>query len=69
MMTNIPDPTEPAMPEATPMALRDEIAKAAYGFWEADGRPEGSAMHYWLAAESEVLKQHGLEHLREDTRA
>jgi hypothetical protein len=42
--------------------LDEAIAKLAYLFWEADGRPEGSDMRYWLRAEREVLETRGLPH-------
>jgi hypothetical protein len=28
----------------------DEIRQQAYHFWEADGRPEGRDLDYWLKA-------------------
>ena len=37
--------------------LRRRIAERAYALWEADGRPEGRALEYWLQAEQEILTQ------------
>ena len=34
----------PAAPTET------SIRESAYYLWEADGRPEGQDLHYWLAA-------------------
>ena len=34
--------------------LRDRIRRRAHELWEADGRPEGQELPYWLAAEREV---------------
>jgi hypothetical protein len=31
-----------------------EIARLAYGYWEAEGRPDGRAVDHWLRAESEL---------------
>jgi len=47
-------------------SLGDEIAQLAYSYWDADGRPEGGDMHYWLRAEREVLAQRGLPHPDEE---
>ncbi|NLS01289.1 DUF2934 domain-containing protein [Rhizobium sp. P38BS-XIX] len=32
----------------------DEISKAAYKKWEAEGRPEGQEQRHWLEAEREL---------------
>ena len=37
---------------ADPLALGEEIARLAHSYWEADNRPEGSDMGYWLRAET-----------------
>jgi hypothetical protein len=37
--------------------LRHRIGQRAYSLWESDGRPEGRAMDYWLAAEQEIADQ------------
>lgn len=34
--------------------LRERVRRRAYELWEADGRPEGQELPYWLAAEREV---------------
>ena len=31
----------------------DRVRKRAYTLWEDEGRPEGGALHHWLAAEKE----------------
>jgi hypothetical protein len=31
---------------------RSEVARRAYELWEADGRPSGRDMDYWLQAEA-----------------
>jgi len=45
-------PSDPSSHEA--------IATLAYSYWEADGRPEGAGLEYWLRAERETLDQHSL---------
>ncbi len=47
-------------PEVPVASLREAIAQLAYSYWEADGRPPGSDMRYWLRAEREVLAERGL---------
>ena len=47
-------------PSTSALPLREAIATLAYSYWEADGRPEGGDMRYWLRAEREVLAQRGL---------
>jgi hypothetical protein len=37
--------------------LRRRIEEHAYSLWEADGRPNGRALEYWLRAEQAVLDQ------------
>ena len=37
--------------------LRQKIEEHAYSLWEADGRPEGRALEYWLRAEQAVTEQ------------
>lgn len=37
--------------------LRERIEQRAYALWEADGRPEGRALDYWLQAEQEFVTQ------------
>jgi hypothetical protein len=41
--------------EATPVNAQEQIAKIAYGFWEARGRQHGSSEQDWLRAEQEYL--------------
>ena len=36
---------------------RHRIEERAYALWEADGRPEGRALDYWLQAEQEIVNQ------------
>ena len=33
---------------------REEIARRAYELWEANGRPSGHDMEYWLQAEAGI---------------
>jgi hypothetical protein len=37
--------------------LRQRIEERAYALWEADDRPEGGALDYWLRAEQELFDQ------------
>jgi hypothetical protein len=37
--------------------LRRSIEECAYALWEADGRPEGRALDYWLRAEPEIVNR------------
>jgi Protein of unknown function (DUF2934) len=37
-----------------------EIRKTAYFKWEAEGRPERRDMEFWLRAETEYARTHGL---------
>jgi|SRR5918994_745181 hypothetical protein len=37
--------------------LRHRIEERAYALWEADGRPDGRALDYWLQAEQEIVHQ------------
>jgi|APCry1669188910_1035180.scaffolds.fasta_scaffold345856_1 hypothetical protein len=34
-----------------------EIAGRAYELWVAEGRPQGSELHHWLRAETELIAQ------------
>jgi hypothetical protein len=57
-MENLP----PAMSDpidTTESELRRRIEERAYSLWEADGRPEGRALDYWLQAEQEIVGQSG----------
>jgi hypothetical protein len=38
-------------------ATRAEILHRAYSIWESKGRPEGSAVADWLAAETEIRNE------------
>jgi hypothetical protein len=35
--------------------LRHRIEERAYALWEANGRPEGRDLDYWLQAEQEIV--------------
>ena len=35
--------------------LRHRIEERAYALWEANGRPEGRDLDYWLQAEREIV--------------
>jgi len=37
--------------------LRERVEQRAYVLWEADGRPDGRALDYWLQAEQEFVTQ------------
>jgi hypothetical protein len=37
--------------------LRRRIEERAHALWEADGRPEGRALDYWLQAEQEFVTE------------
>jgi hypothetical protein len=37
------------------MAGRDDIALLAYQKWEAQGRPSGKEMEFWLEAEQQLV--------------
>lgn len=41
-------------------SLAEAVARLAYAYWEAEGRPEGGQMRHWLRAEAEVLEARGL---------
>ncbi len=43
--------------DALDQNLREQIEARAFALWEADGRPEGRALDYWLAAEQEIVNQ------------
>jgi len=38
----------------------DDIAFAAYCFWEQDGRPDGRDLEHWLRAENLLRKSHSI---------
>jgi hypothetical protein len=42
--------------EAIEPGLRRRIEEHAYSLWEADGRPDGRALEYWLRAEQAFLE-------------
>ncbi len=42
-------------PEIAPVSAHDQIAKIAYGYWEARGFQPGSEEQDWLQAEREFL--------------
>jgi hypothetical protein len=44
--------------EHTPLEL-EEIARLAYSYWEARGRPDGSSQEDWFRAEREIRKRTG----------
>ena len=37
--------------------MKQAIRERAHALWEADGRPEGRELDYWLQAEHELLTQ------------
>ena len=37
-----------------PTERNHQIRERAYGLWEADGRPEGKDIDYWLRAERDL---------------
>lgn len=41
-------------PRSMPAASEDAIRTRAYLMWEADGRPDGRAEHYWGLAAAEM---------------
>lgn len=43
--------------EAMEPEQRRSVEERAYALWEADGRPEGRALDYWLQAEREIVNQ------------
>ena len=57
-MASLP-PAMSAGPQAIDPELRRRIEEHAYSLWEAEGRPEGRALEYWLEAEQAVSKQPG----------
>jgi hypothetical protein len=44
----------------------EEIAQLAYSYWEARGRPDGSAEEDWFRAEQELQNQ-GIAHASSDS--
>jgi Protein of unknown function (DUF2934) len=49
--------------------LRRRIEEDAYSLWEADGRPDGRALEYWLRAEQAVSDQPVSDQRASDQRA
>jgi len=39
-----------------PAKMDEQIRVRAYELWEADGRPDGRADHYWHRAATEVVE-------------
>jgi hypothetical protein len=37
----------------------DAVEQRAYELWEADGRPEGRELEFWLKAEQEISEKTG----------
>ncbi len=38
---------------------QEEIARLAYSYWEARGKPNGSPLEDWVRAERDLKKQYG----------
>ena len=57
-MATLP-PTMAARLQAIDPELRRKIEEHAYSLWEADGRPEGRALEYWLRAEQATSERAG----------
>jgi hypothetical protein len=55
-MSTLP-PAVSAGTEAIDLKLKRVIEERAYALWEADGRPDGRALEYWLRAEQAVADQ------------
>lgn len=62
----------PPVDEPLPTAVSDSISRAdisalAYTYWEAQGRPEGCDLMYWLQAEKDLAavmtSEPGITHL------
>ena len=49
--------------------FRRRIEEHAYSLWEADGRPDGRALEYWLRAEQAVSEQPVSEQVQETSRS
>jgi hypothetical protein len=47
--------------EATDVPESEEIARRAYGIWQAEGHPDGCALDHWLRAEAEMKALDGQE--------
>ena len=47
----------PQRPRGMAPELRHKVEERAYALWEADGRPDGRALDYWLQAEQEIVNQ------------
>jgi hypothetical protein len=47
-------------------ALRHAIRERAFALWEADDRPEGRELEYWLRAEQELAPSHQSDAGEED---
>ncbi|MFO1148296.1 MAG: DUF2934 domain-containing protein [Alsobacter sp.] len=37
--------------------VEDDIRRRAYALWDAEGRPQGRDLEFWLRAEQELLAQ------------
>jgi hypothetical protein len=55
-MATLP-PVVSAGTETMEPELRRRIEEHAYSLWDADGRPDGRALEYWLQAEQAVSDQ------------
>jgi hypothetical protein len=51
-----PEPDATAAPEPVALDAREEIARIAYGFWEARGRSGGDPLEDWVRAETEYFR-------------
>ena len=49
-------PTDPVVSSGS-APEHDQIARLAYSYWQARGRPDGSPEEDWLRAENELLHQ------------
>jgi hypothetical protein len=49
--------TAPASDIATPPLEHKRIARLAYAYWEARGRPDGSPEEDWFRAEAELRRR------------
>jgi hypothetical protein len=55
-MTNAPAAPVPAEVQITPQEHK-RIARLAYSYWEARGRPDGSSEEDWFRAEAELRRR------------
>jgi hypothetical protein len=55
-LTNIPAGAVPAEAPITPQEHK-RIARLAYAYWEARGRPDGSPAEDWFRAEEELRRR------------